>query len=364
MKIYTSLSGILRATPKDEETVYNEAMRMFLTTVGSYILSCIDDDPSAEEVPALKNLLDYMGHKYFDKYKVLAQDLKNRTYLIEGNTLYPLEKVQDKVVITLRFIKGNKTVNGESAGIMDGYDIVLDFPDASDIVKQSMLDSSKFDYLLGLSKGVIEHELSHVVQKHYEKYANKYPTLEDTGNTREFRNKLKHEANRLNKTGNNLTRWYLKWFQYVITPVELDPWILQSLNNFKMILKSHNISDFKTKLELRKKYLGVNKSQADLKSLIKTISDGIGSDLDSGFFHSLKLLRPKMYTYAVKKFEADYNRNPNLEQVDHAANSDINKLVPGLFGFSPTSVKNLSIDSALENKPEDSTTKQLNLLVD
>ena len=125
---------------------------------------------------------------------------------------------------------------------------------------------------------------------------------------------IKEEIEYLNNNFDSLTKKQQKRLKYLVEyfvkSSEFDPYILSNLGVFKSKLEVQGITNPSDILKFRKDFMAVNQPKLSLLDLINykyANTDRFLSD-QSFFFQDLKTIKPEMYQYAVKKFEADFNK--------------------------------------------------------
>lgn len=355
---FKSLSSLLRATVDDETAVFNQTVKMLLASLVYQIrpkLKEYDDEIrrlvlfykvqqnplSNEKVASLFlkreyafKLMEHIENVYFSRYSVTEQDVNNvvlqeQTYtdnsFIYSDSFVKIDKVPALVFPAIVYGgPSNKLREGATYPLDDDFSymyLAVYLPSLEVFLKNmsdhdSQKDNAsfrfiKFAHFIAKVRGIVEHELSHVVQKFYEHYADKVKKAQAQDQTaiKQFRydlSRLLVNSRKISKVEQSRAKQFVGMFKYYLYAKEFEPWVITSLNEFRLLLKTNKITDEDTVLLLKKKFLAAGDSYSSVAEVLKsTLRKGRTVSL---FFATLKYASPKLYQHAVKLFEAEFSK--------------------------------------------------------
>lgn len=305
MKIYVATAGIIRCPSNDVDYV----AAVYTAKAINLIYSLVKDTKNKLGKEITKKLYDYLESQKPLNYTELLKVERIFVSSLPGY-IKPLLDISGTSVI----IEGRVTEPfRDDTGNITYFTISIDIPKIPTLYKYYVDGRYTLKSEIRLT---IDHEMSHCRQDVLEKFHISYPQDIPKNILEELSNPYKTlgidpKTKKYSKKELRLIG-AINHVRYLMGYLEFDPWILSELENFKNLLNNNNIIDKNAILKAKKQYLAINQPKLSLIDLVKDIASttkNLTSFLDkSEFFSVLKTVKPDMYNYAVKKFEADYNK--------------------------------------------------------
>jgi hypothetical protein len=342
MKIWISLGGMLHALPADVESCYRAIGALLITHLIRHLRVLRSQ---LATLNTKRRVYDNMEQNLRSRWKNrlgLSEEDFDRVFLDTSITA-PMPQTNQQVTVNLEFDEDGTRYLAVGKADRNTNTITVKVAGLDFLIENALTKIHNIDFLMEQVKGTVDHELTHLLQGQYPRYAESYPKVSGVDAPEEaeidaLREKLRAVGLRRNQQLEDrvkrreeldyepeqeepdslahLAKWASK--DYLLLPSEFDPWIITELKMFQSFLKYHGITNPGIKLALRKEFLGVNKPRRTLLHLFNDMIQSWKSQThcQSEFFYGLKLLKPSMYHLAVKKFEAEYNKDSEQKAVE------------------------------------------------